>query len=123
MSSDAAGPEATQRREAVRVQCAIAVHVGAPGERMIRCSGVDLSGNGVRARVPGLELGEGDEVDVYLRMPDGVEVEARASVVRRVDPMVYAFQFSDITPYLRDLLIRHVFAVQRSALQARSARA
>jgi c-di-GMP-binding flagellar brake protein YcgR len=113
---------AVQRRGDVRVDDVSDVHVGRPKQRMIRCTTVDLSASGLRAVVPELELWPGEEVEVFLRMENGVTVEARASVVRCDEQGISAFRFVEIDTNLRELLIRHVFAEQRRALVARSKR-
>jgi hypothetical protein len=86
---------------------------------MARCSGVDYSGSGVRAHVPGLELEPGEEVELFMRLPNGVEVEVRALVVRCDDDALTAFRFVGLEPNVRDALIRQVFAVQQRGLAAR----
>jgi c-di-GMP-binding flagellar brake protein YcgR len=115
----AAGPQpTTQRREAVRAGGATELHVGRKGFPMVRCAALDYSGAGLRAVLPPPELREGEEVDVYVRMPDGVAVEATAVVVRSEDHGVCAFRFVEIDAYQRELLIGHVFAAQQRGLAA-----
>jgi c-di-GMP-binding flagellar brake protein YcgR len=116
-------PPPAQRRDDVRIAFISDVFVGRPGFPMLRCTSVDLSGSGLRALASGLELREGDEVDVFLRMEDGFEVEARAVVVRSVEPGISAFRFVAIEPHLRELLIRHVFADQQRTLALAKVRA
>ncbi|MGA2758654.1 MAG: PilZ domain-containing protein [Solirubrobacteraceae bacterium] len=105
-----------QRREDFRVDAAIAVYVAFPGEPMVKCAGVDYSGSGLRAIVPELEVAEGMEMDVYMRMRNGVEVEARAVVVRGDEGGVSAFRFVELDSYQRESVIREVFAEQRRRL-------
>jgi c-di-GMP-binding flagellar brake protein YcgR len=83
---------------------------------MVRCTSVDYSGSGLRAMLPRLDLSEGEEVDVYVRMRDGVAIEARAVVVRCDVQGISAFRFVEIDAHQRELLIRHVFAEQRKGL-------
>lgn len=105
-----------QRRSEARVEGRGEVHLGRPGEPMVRCGSVEYSGSGLRALLPGLELAEGENVEVFVRMPDGVTVETRAVVVRSGEHGVSAFRFVGIEPGQRELLIRRVFAEQRREL-------
>jgi c-di-GMP-binding flagellar brake protein YcgR len=114
----AVSPPPAQRRDAVRASSASELHIGRPGEKMTRCLSVDYSGSGLRAHLPTLRLADGEEVDVYARMPDGVEIEARAAVVRRDPDGLYAFQFVEIDEQHRELLIRRIFTEQRRRLAA-----
>jgi c-di-GMP-binding flagellar brake protein YcgR len=111
-----------QRRDSVRAGYVTEVLVGRSWARMIRSRSIDISGSGLRAILPGLELHRDEEVDVFLRLANGFTVEARALVVRSAEEGVTAFRFVEIDSNLRELLIRQVFVEQRRAIASAKGR-
>ena len=111
-----------QRRENVRVEYLSEVYVGRRGWPLVRCASVDLSASGFSATLRDLALRPGEEVEVYFRMGNGFEIEAKAVVVRSIERGVCAFHFLDIDPSLREALVHQVFAEDRKAISKAKAR-
>ena len=111
-----AAPIPAQRRESHRVAYPREAYVGRRGWPLVRCTSADLSGSGFSASVRDVALRTGEEVEVYLRMGNGIEIEAKAVVVRSIERGLCAFHFVDLDPSLRETLIHQVFAEDRKAI-------
>jgi hypothetical protein len=99
-----------QRREFVRVECALAVDLRKDGERHTGLT-LDLSGAGVRAKLP-LELDVGDETVVVVYLGQS-PLESRAEVVRLDGENIYALRFTSLDKREQERLIQYVFATHR----------
>jgi c-di-GMP-binding flagellar brake protein YcgR len=99
-----------QRREYVRVECALAVDVRRNGERHTGLT-LDLSGAGVRAKVPvELQLDDKATLVVYLGHSP---FEAQGEVVRIDGDNTYAFRFLGLDPREQERLVQYVFQTHR----------
>jgi c-di-GMP-binding flagellar brake protein YcgR len=108
-------PEIFQRRRYVRAPAAVQLEVmilGAAEEH--EGVSIDVSGGGVRASIPSLDVEVDTELSLWLGLPDGA-VEAPVRVLRRQDPDVYVLVFESIAEQDRELVIRHVFERLRAA--------
>jgi hypothetical protein len=99
-----------QRREYVRVECALAVDVRREGSRFTGLT-LDLSGAGVRAKVP-VELEKDDKATVVVYLGHS-PFEAQAEVVRVDGDDVYAFRFLSLEAKEQERLVQYVFATHR----------
>lgn len=99
-----------QRREHVRVECALAVDVRRDGGRFTGLS-LDLSGNGVRVKVP-VELEKDDKATVVVYLGHS-PFEAQAEVVRVDGDSTYAFRFLGLEAKEQERLVQYVFATHR----------
>jgi PilZ domain/Flagellar protein YcgR len=99
-----------QRREYVRVECALAVDVRRDGDRFTGLT-LDLSGAGVRAKVP-VELEKDDKATVVVYLGHS-PFEAQAEVVRVDGDNTYAFRFLSLDTKEQERLVQYVFATHR----------
>lgn len=99
-----------QRRNFVRVECALAVDVRRDGERHTGLT-LDLSGAGVRAKLP-LELAVGDVTTVVVYLGHS-PVESQAEVVRVDGENIYALRFTSLDAREQERLVQFVFATHR----------
>jgi c-di-GMP-binding flagellar brake protein YcgR len=99
-----------QRREYVRVECALAVDVRKNGDRFTGLT-LDLSGAGVRVKVPvELEVDDRATLVVYLGHSP---FEAQGEVVRIDGDNTYAFRFLGLDPREQERLVQYVFQTHR----------
>jgi c-di-GMP-binding flagellar brake protein YcgR len=108
-------PEIFQRREYVRAAAAIQLEATVPGvagdyEGM----SVDLSGGGIRATLPQLDVEEGSQLNLWIGLPDR-SAEAKVRVLRRQDPDVYVLVFEEIAERDRERVIHLVFEKLRTS--------
>ncbi len=109
-------PEATQRRNYVRVEVLLPVVVEPERGQPVRGTTLDVSGGGMRAAISA-RLDHGQPVQVTLGLPNGDPITCGACTIRPVDKEVYAFEFEEIAGPDRERLIRFVFAHQRELLR------
>jgi c-di-GMP-binding flagellar brake protein YcgR len=110
-------PTVIQRRDFIRVDVMLTVHVETHLGQEARGTTTDLSGGGMRAIVP-IGLSDGQTIDVTIVLPAGEgEIRARAHTIRKVGEDTYAFGFSEIKETDRERVIRFVFARQQSLLR------
>jgi hypothetical protein len=101
-----------QRREHIRVELSLDVELTQVAGVPIAGTTIDVSGGGMRARVP-LALVAGEHLDVTLSLPDEEAVSCEAEVIRGTEGTGYAFRFAVIDNADRERLIRFVFAEHR----------
>jgi c-di-GMP-binding flagellar brake protein YcgR len=106
-----------QRREHVRVDMVVEVEVRQTAAIPVRCSTLDLSGGGMRARIP-LDLVAGEPLDGTLFLPDQDPIEFEAEVIRGSEVNGFAVRWTHMDPKDRERLIRHVFAEHRREFAA-----
>jgi c-di-GMP-binding flagellar brake protein YcgR len=112
-------PEIFQRREYVRAAAAIHLEATVPGVKGdYEGMSVDLSGGGIRATLPELDVEEGAELDLWIGLPDRF-AEAKVRVLRRQDPDVYVLIFEEIAERDRERVIHLVFEKLRTAAWTR----
>jgi c-di-GMP-binding flagellar brake protein YcgR len=108
-------PEIFQRREYVRAAAAIQIEATVPGVKGdFGGLSVDLSGGGIRATLPELDVEEGTELDLWIGLPER-SAEAKARVLRRQDPDIYVLVFEQIAEKDRERVIHLVFEKLRTA--------
>lgn len=108
-------PEIFQRREYVRAPASLQLEVmTAAGSEEHEGLSVDISGGGVRASIPSLDVEVDTVLSLWLGLPDRA-IEAPVRVLRRQDPDVYVLVFESIREEDRELVIRHVFERLRAA--------
>jgi c-di-GMP-binding flagellar brake protein YcgR len=106
--------ELFQRRQYARAELALDLAVWAdPRGEPVEGVTLDISGGGVRAAVP-VQLSEGSLVRIEIDMPSGKSIPALARVVAQREDGVVAFDFHEIVPGDRELLVRTVFASFRA---------
>ena len=106
-----------QRREHVRVDMVVEVEVKQTAGITVRSATLDLSGGGMRARIP-LDLVAGEPLDGTLYLPDQQPIEFEAEVIRGSEVNGYAVRWTHMEPKDRERLIRHVFAEHRREFAA-----
>jgi c-di-GMP-binding flagellar brake protein YcgR len=106
-----------QRREHVRVDMVIEVEVKQTAGVPVRCKTLDLSGGGMRARIP-LDLIAGEPLDGTLFLPDQDPVVFEAEVIRGSEVNGFAVRWTHVEPKDRERLIRFVFAEHRREFAA-----
>jgi c-di-GMP-binding flagellar brake protein YcgR len=108
-------PEIFQRREYVRAPASIQIEATVPGQKGdFEGVSVDLSGGGIRATLPGLDVEEGSMLDLWIGLPDK-STEAKVRVLRRHDPDLYVLVFEQIADKDRERVIHLVFEKLRTA--------
>ena len=98
-----------QRRDHVRVETAVDVDIRQAASVPVRCTTIDISGGGLRVRVP-LWLMPEEQVNVVLHLPDQAPLPAVARVIRGDQERGYAMGFADIDEVDHERLIAFVFA-------------
>jgi hypothetical protein len=106
-----------QRREHVRVDMVVEAEVKQTAGITVRCVTLDLSGGGMRARIP-LDLVAGEPLDGTVYLPDEAPIEFEAEVIRGSEMTGYAVRWTHMEPKDRERLIRHVFAAHRREFAA-----
>jgi c-di-GMP-binding flagellar brake protein YcgR len=106
-----------QRREHVRVDMVVEAEVKQTAGIAVRCVTLDLSGGGMRARIP-LDLVAGEPLDGTVFLPDEAPIEFEAEVIRGSEMTGYAVRWTHMEPKDRERLIRHVFAAHRREFAA-----
>lgn len=110
-------PTVIQRRDYIRVDVMLTIHVATHLGQEARGTTTDLSGGGMRAIVP-IGLSDGQTVDVTIVLPEGEgEIPCRAHSIRKLAEDTYAFGFSQIKETDRERVIRFVFTRQQSLLR------
>ena len=106
-------PVLRQRRDYARADLILPVEIWPDAECDEPVTGMtlDVSGGGLRAVID-TDLESGELVRISLALPEGHAVEGLARVIGRRDECV-AFQFHDIVPADRELLVKAVFASHR----------
>jgi PilZ domain len=110
---EAAGEaRASQRREYVRVKNEVPVRFD---HESGAASGytVDYSGGGFQVVFVSGGLAVGDVADVVITLSEGVEVEAKAEILRETRTGSFSCRFAEIPERQRDRLIKEVFAAMR----------
>jgi c-di-GMP-binding flagellar brake protein YcgR len=107
-------PEIFQRREYVRAPAAVLVEVYLPGGLEFPGVSIDLSGGGIRASIPELDVEVDSTIDLWLGLPDS-GAQASARVLRRQEPDTYVLVFDQIAETDRERVIHHVFERLRAA--------
>jgi c-di-GMP-binding flagellar brake protein YcgR len=106
-----------QRREHVRVDMVVDVEVKQTAGITVRCKTLDLSGGGMRARIP-LDLVAGEPLEGTLFLPDQDSIEFEAEVIRGSEMNGFAVRWTHVEPKDRERLIRYVFAEHRREFAA-----
>jgi c-di-GMP-binding flagellar brake protein YcgR len=110
-------PTVIQRRDYIRVDVMLTIHIETHLQQEARGTTIDLSGGGMRAIVP-IELSDGQTIAVTIVLPgDEGEVPCRAHTIRKLAEETYAFGFSEIKEKDRERVIRFVFARQQALLR------
>jgi c-di-GMP-binding flagellar brake protein YcgR len=118
-------PEFLQRRGFVRADAFLPVEVaplpedGADEPPSVQGRTLDISGGGLRARLPCVPVPVGGRVELWLELAPGEEVYATAKVVRTADDDVVALAFDEISVSARERIVREVFRRLRQALAVR----
>jgi c-di-GMP-binding flagellar brake protein YcgR len=108
-------PEIFQRREYVRAPAAVKVEIAIAGDAQeYEGLSVDLSGGGVRAQIPKLDVEDGAAVSLWIDLPDRAAA-AQARVLRRQGLDTYVLVFEQIAERDRERVIHHVFERLRSS--------
>jgi hypothetical protein len=110
-------PEVFQRRDYVRANTAVDVVVTPADGLTMPATGttVDLSGGGMQAHLPGLELDVDDRASIEIDVPEEDSVLAEARVTRRPDSETFCFAFEQIDAREQERLIKFVFQRLRGA--------
>jgi hypothetical protein len=106
-----------QRREHVRVDMIVEVEVKQTAGVPIRCTTLDLSGGGMRAKIP-LDLVSGEPLDGSIFLPEEQPIEFEGEVIRGSELNGFAVRFTHVEPKDRERLIRYVFAAHRREFAA-----
>ena len=109
-------PEIHQRRNYVRVSANLPV-VATPivesddDVEVLSVQGTtfDMSGGGMRVRLPRSDTQVGDRLRFAIAMPDNTMIEAVGRITRRPLPDVYCVQFEEIETNVRERVVRLVF--------------
>jgi c-di-GMP-binding flagellar brake protein YcgR len=104
-------PEVVQRRDYVRANTVADLVVTPVDGLTMPATGVtiDISGGGLQASLPGLNVGVDDRVRLELEIPEETAVEADARVTRVPTPHTFCFIFEQIDPREQERLIKFVF--------------
>lgn len=104
-------PEVVQRRDYVRANTVVDVVVTPLDGLTMPARGltIDVSGGGLQASLPGLDVDVEDRVRIELDLPDEPGVEAEARVTRVPGSDTFCFVFEQIDPREQERLIKFVF--------------